>query len=883
MALSAGTRLGTFEIVSTLGVGGMSVVYRARDTKLRRDVALKTLPEDVAADPERLDRFQREAQAVAALNHPNVVTIYSVEELNGLHFLTMELIEGTTLVDVLRPEGLPLDTLLKLALPLADAISAAHQREIVHRDLKPANVMLGSNGRLKVLDFGLAKLKEPPAPVEPSLVTTAPLTAQHRILGTAAYMSPEQAEGKSIDARTDVFSFGVMLYEMAAGQRPFHGDSALAVFSSMLRDTPQPLSQLRPDLPLDLARIVDRCLAKAPQDRYRNALDLRTDLEDLARLSKSDTLPHAAAIRPRRIWPTSRRAAAVLVGAIVISALGAAVVWRRSDSSDGPLRVTFEHLTSESGAELFPALSPDGKWIVYTGESSGNRDIYLKSVTGQTSINLTRDSLADDEQPAFSPDGERVAFRSSRDGGGIFVMGRTGEGVRRVTRAGFNPAWSPDGTRLVFTSVGTETKPQNAEQRGRLMVVTLNQGEPTELDSQGALPTWSPHGTRIAFAARLAGINGASNIGTLPTSGGAIVPITRDGFLNWNPVWAPDGAHVYFVSNRGGSMNIWRVAVDEASGQPRGEPEAITAPTAFTAHLSAAATGGLLAYSAVLETQNIQTLRFDPVKGVVVGDPVPVTTGTRFWANPDPSPDGSKVVFYSQVGPEGDVYIANADGTGVRQLTDDAAIDRVPRWSPDGKWISMFSDRGGFLQVWEVRVDGSDLRQLTTAPSSTAAWSPDGRQLAVSRQVPNLKPGSRSASIIEAHVPLEAGAVADLPAPPAPFTRFNPNAWSPDGTRIAGQNGFTTPGFSIYSMETHTYTRAVESGEWPVWLPDGQRILFVSGGHEFNLFDTRTRAPTRVYSVNRDILGAPRLPRDGRQMYFSRRVTDADIWVAKLR
>ena len=269
MALSAGTRLGNFEILSTLGAGGMGVVYRARDTKLRREVALKILPDMFASDPERLDRFQREAQAVAALNHPNVVTIYSVEEVGGLHFLTMELIDGKTLVDLLRPGGLPLDALLKLALPLADAISAAHQRSIVHRDLKPGNVMLNADGRVKVLDFGLAKLRqESQKSLETGFVTTEPVTAPQSVLGTPAYMSPEQAEGKPVDARSDIFSLGVMLYEMATGTRPFHGDSPLAILSSILRDAPAPLAQLRPGLPPDLDRIVRRCLAKEPGRRF---------------------------------------------------------------------------------------------------------------------------------------------------------------------------------------------------------------------------------------------------------------------------------------------------------------------------------------------------------------------------------------------------------------------------------------------------------------------------------------------------------------------------------------------------------------------------------------------------------------------------------------
>ena len=400
----------------------------------------------------------------------------------------MELIEGTTLVDVLRPGGLPLNTALALALPLVDAISAAHQRAIVHRDLKPANVMVTADRRVKVLDFGLAKLKQDVyTSPEPTLATTAQLTAQHSVLGTPSYMSPEQAEGKPVDARTDIFSLGVMLYEMATGVRPFHGDSSLAVLSSILKDTPTSMMALRPDLPPDFDRIVRRCLTKDPARRYQTSLDVRNELEDLQQQISSSSTAALPAL-PAQRWPWWRTTAAMVAVAAIAAA--AALLWRTGVNRENgvPVRVTFDHLTSQSGAELFPSVSPDGKWIVYTGEASGNRDIYLQSVSGQTAINLTKDSQDEDEQPAFSPDGERIAFRSSRDGGGIFVMGRTGEGVRRITRAGFNPAWSPDGNALVFTSVATEIRPQNAEQRGRVMVVVLNQGEPRELANSGMLP-----------------------------------------------------------------------------------------------------------------------------------------------------------------------------------------------------------------------------------------------------------------------------------------------------------------------------------------------------------------------------------------------------------
>jgi serine/threonine protein kinase/tetratricopeptide (TPR) repeat protein len=284
MDLTPGARLGPYEILAPLGAGGMGEVYQARDPKLNRVIAIKVLPEATAADPDRRARFEREAQSAAALSHPNIVTIHSVEEADGVLFLTMEYVEGKPLSDLIVKGGLPLTQILSLAIPLADAVSAAHQRGITHRDLKPANVMVTADGRPKVLDFGLAKLANA-SPVDDGLtgLATAALTGEGRIVGTVAYMSPEQAEGKPIDHRTDIFSLGVMLYELTTGERPFQGDTSISVLSSIIKDSPQSVAALKPSLPHDLSRIIHRCLVKDADHRYQTAKDLRNELEDLKR------------------------------------------------------------------------------------------------------------------------------------------------------------------------------------------------------------------------------------------------------------------------------------------------------------------------------------------------------------------------------------------------------------------------------------------------------------------------------------------------------------------------------------------------------------------------------------------------------------------------
>lgn len=306
MALSAGTKLGAYEIMAPLGAGGMGEVYRARDTKLGRDVALKMLPAEMARDPERLGRFRREAKALAHLDHPNIVTIHSVEESNGVHFLTMQLVEGLPLDRLIPQGGLPIEQIVEIANALGDALAAAHEKGIVHRDLKPANVMVSNGGRVKVLDFGLAKdIRN--TDLSDATMTSANRTEVGLVMGTPAYMSPEQASGRPLDHRTDIFSLGVMLHEMTTGRRPFDGSSSAELISAILRDTPPPVTDVRPDLPSDMARVIRRCLEKDPRHRVQTARDVSNEFRDLARHS-SPKLPPATP-------PSSRAVAAADSGA----------------------------------------------------------------------------------------------------------------------------------------------------------------------------------------------------------------------------------------------------------------------------------------------------------------------------------------------------------------------------------------------------------------------------------------------------------------------------------------------------------------------------------------------------------------------------------------
>ena len=404
--LPPGTPVGHYRVTGLLGRGGMGFVYEAEDPKLGRRVALKVLPPELETE-ERRRRFEREARTLAAIQHPGIVHVYSIEESGaGARYIAMERVSGRTLAERIEPGGLPLPQLLDVAIPLADALAAAHARGVIHRDLKPANVMVTDDGHVKVLDFGVAKWR-------PELRADASsATLQGIVVGTASYMSPEQAEGREVDHRSDVFSLGVILFQMATGELPFRGSSTASLVSSLLNDTPPSVTELQPRMPAELGRIVMRCLAKDRERRYPSALEVKQQLEELRR---------GLAPGPLRLAAGRRRGYAI-AAVQLLAVLGALAFLREGQGPTPPVEGTFAAATTAPGPEFFPSLSPDGQLLAYAGREGGRWDIYLVRVGSQRASNLTAQSAGDAVQPAFSPDGEAIAFRSSRDGGGLFVM-----------------------------------------------------------------------------------------------------------------------------------------------------------------------------------------------------------------------------------------------------------------------------------------------------------------------------------------------------------------------------------------------------------------------------------------------------------------------------
>jgi Tol biopolymer transport system component/predicted Ser/Thr protein kinase len=685
-----GQTLGHYRIEAKLGVGGMGVVYRARDTRLNRLAALKFLPPDKVADPDRKRRFVQEAQAASALNHANIVTIYEIGSDHGVDFLAMEYIAGKTLDELIPRGGMRLAKLLKYAIQVADALTRAHAAGIVHRDIKPTNIMATPEGHVKVLDFGLAKLTERTPEEDPfdhfaSTRDAPPRTEEGALVGTVAYMSSEQAAGRKVDSRSDIFSFGSLLYEMATGRRPFQGDTTMSTMAAILTKEPQAVHELAPDAPRDLERIIARCLRKDRDRRFQHMDDVKVALEDLKEESESGKLETAAAPATRF---SIRRGVAVVV--LVLGALVAGTGWWLARQS-APAPATAHNLvrlTSHSGLATTPALSVDGKLLAYASDHSGegNLDLYILQLGGSEPIRITRGPL-DNSAPSFSPDSTRIVFRSERDGGGVYIAPALGGEARLLVKNGRRPRFSPDGA-------------------------------------------W------IAYAI---GERQAAELFVIPGSGVGAPQRVQTGFRQaTNHVWAPDSKRILFVGldPEDQERNDWWVAPLETGPVMRtGALKAFRERAMGSGVVPSAWTEGDQVMFSVTEGdhENLWQIPISPKTWTITGVPQRLTFGTGLEILP--AVGASRVVFSSQVSNH-DIWALPTDTMHgkvlgeVTRLTRDAALDTWPSASGDGKKVVFTSRRSGNSDVWMKALDDGKETALTTTGGFTPQISRDGSKVA---------------------------------------------------------------------------------------------------------------------------------------------------------
>ncbi len=857
----------------------MGIVYRALDTKLDRAVAIKVLPPELVSDDSRKRRFVQEAKAAAALSHPHIATVYDIDEAEGTIFIAMELIEGEKLSDLLRRERLLLSRALELATEVVEGLTRAHEKGIVHRDLKPANLMVTRDGHIKIIDFGLAKL------VEPLRQATGESEAQTgvkghthpgQVMGTVSYMSPEQARGRDVDSRSDLFTFGVVLYEMVTGGLAFPGESAADTLSAILSKPAPPLPPLSGDAVTQaaLARILEKCLAKDPDERYQATKDLALDLKWLSRGSGSGvSTPSAKA--SDRARPTKGSLAAILLGLVALA--GVFFYLTRPRPAPVPRLANAVQVTAALGLEERPSWSPEGGRLAYRSSQSGNFDIWVSQIGGGEPLNLTADHRGRDGFPSWSRDGQQIAFSSARDGGGYFVMSALGGPPRKVSSSSFSigsrspsrPQWSRDGTNLVC--VGTENEEVFAE------IVSLETGESKRIPLPGRELSrmdlsWSPDERFFSYVDTKNNTAQVTQIRVLRLEDGESFAATDGRANDWSPSWSSDGRALYFVSNRGGAMDLWRQALGN-DGSPEGVPEPVTSGVGMRDAVFSP-DGGKLAYTRGRRTGNVWRVPIRRDRRTSWADARQLTFEQAYIEFFDVSPDGKRLAVSSDRSGNPDLWTLPAEGGPMQRLTADPTPDWNPKWSPDGSEIAFYAYRSGNREIWVMPSGGGAARQLTKglAESGYPDWSPDGKEIAFY--------SARSGNLDIWVVPATGGEPRQITADPG---ADGWPEWSPDGASLAfssdrsGEWGLWRVAVAGGNPELMT-KRAADT--LFCWSPDGKSVFFASSDNlwELSLEDGSERQLTD-FSERPGFLDPNSLATDGRDLFFSWAEDLGDIWV----
>jgi Tol biopolymer transport system component len=828
VTLPAGSRLGPYEILGPLGAGGMGEVYRARDTRLQRDVAIKILPDSLAADPEALARFEREARAVAALSHPNILAIHDFGVEGGRAFSVTELLEGRTLRERLAEGPLPVRKAIECAAQVARGLAAAHDRGVVHRDLKPENLFVTDDGRVKILDFGLAKV-EAAGEVggDASNATQTPTrhlaTRPGVVLGTIGYMSPEQVRGTAIDHRTDLFSLGAVLYEMLTGQRAFRGATAADTMTAILREDPPALSGIDRAVPPALERLVHHSLEKNPAERFQSARDLAFHLEAMGGAVSGAAIP---SVERSDDAPKSQRGRGIVLTAAAALVAGAALGVALDRSLRGPATAAPPSLRqlTYTGADFAPDASRDGKLIVYTSEREGRQSIWLKQYPGGDEVALTS---GPDELPRFSPDGTQILFirlaGAKRD---LYRVPVVGGEPRKVLDDVLFADWSPDGREIVFV----RRRQEGDKSISAIGLVDANGDGAREIareENQALVaPRWSPDGRTIALINR-----GAENTpGTIllvrpdgtgrrvletPPPAGALTPA----------VWSGDGsALVYgkeegFVSAGalGGSGRIIRQEIDS------GRSEVILWSPMRPADVAILTPGRLILGGS---TQRVNLL----VSGLASGPAASgqgrahrwITRGNASDRQPIFSPDGEWVMFSSNRSGNLELWKVSITTGAIRRLTDDPAQDWDPAFTPDGRGMVWSSSRTGHFEIWSGNADGTGARRLTDdgVDAENPTMTPDGAWVVYNSSNPD-KTG-----------------IWKIRADGTQATRLVPGSWStpdvsPDGQWVAFRTRAIPRVVRVARVSDGRLEPQVigsnagfNNNARPRWLTSGREILF---------------------------------------------------------
>lgn len=844
-----GRRIGHYSVGEKLGEGGMGVVYQARDTQLDRVVALKFLPAGRTADPDRKRRFIHEARAASALNHPNIITIYEIAQDDGVDFIAMEYVTGRTLDALFRGKGMPLRDALRCGAQIADALAAAHRAGIVHRDLKPSNVMVNESGLVKVLDFGLAKLSERTGDSEQDATRTAsaagPLTGEGAILGTVNYMSPEQAQGMTLDPRSDIFSFGALLYEMLTGQRAFRAHSAIETLSAIIQKEPRPIGEFNAGLPAEADRIIARCLRKDPARRYQHMEDLRVALEELKDESDSGKLAAVTALPPR-----FKRLPMALAGVAVLLMISAGAWWfYHSRGARDPAESVLTRLTSGSGLTIEPALSPDGKLVAYASDrgGDGNLDIWIQQVASGEARRLTNNS-ADDREPNFSPDGSSIVFSSEREGGGLYVVSSLGGEERKIAARGYRPRFSPDGSQIAYwvgDRSGGGFSPVGSAATYEVRIVSAQGGSDKKVqgDLAGAwMPVWSPDGTHLLVQGMKTKADALgptipdwwvipAGAGTAVRTGAREALIARKADSANAPgasmrVSVPElwiGNQIICAAELGDNVNIWSIGLSKefkASGPPTRLTTGVTAEHSATFWKGPDRTR--LVFASEASRVDIWGIPIDADRAEILGDARPLTGSVSDDTRPTISEDAHLLAYTSNRTGNLDVWLKDLSTGRETALTTSPADETGPRVSPDGREVAYFTHDRGKAPAFLVSANGG-LKRRISDDCSVFAWGHTSRSL--------LCFAISGMSLLE----IESGRQRQVTTK---IVAGGALSW--DDRWMAGYRGAEQPGRTrIFVVPIHEKELTPES-DWvpitngdyndvlPAFSPDGKLIYFMS-------------------------------------------------------
>jgi Tol biopolymer transport system component/predicted Ser/Thr protein kinase len=854
-----GRTVANYKIVGELGTGGMGVVYKAQDIRLERFLALKFLKKERVNEDFRR-RFLQEARASSALAHPSIIHIYDIGVFEGMDYIAMEFVEGYSLRDVLRERRLPVNEVVKFAIQIADAMSAAHAAGIVHRDLKPGNLMVTPGRLIKILDFGLAKLGSPGTVTQTSAsmestnsVTT--LTADHTqfgiALGSPAYMSPEQATGKAVDGRSDIFALGAILYEMIAGQRPFTGETTIEVISAVLRHTPPVPSASNSEAGPELDAVVMRCLDKDPGQRFQAMEEVKRALEALRTSGTTTGISIRIPVEPVR-KPRGWMAAGWVAAGII--ALGAGLYFAtRPRGATDTIREAAEpeRLTLDLGLNMDPAISLDGKFVAFASDRSGegNLDIWVKQVGGGDPIRLTRNP-ADEHEPSFSPDGTHVAYRSAREGGGLYLTSTLGGEERKLTGEGRRPRFSPDGKRIVFWKGLEEPFPLRAG-GGNSYVLDLATSESRQIapDFAAAVhPLWSPDGKHILFL----GLKEKAGLDwwIVPAEGGpaARCHVNVDGVLMDPFDWRGD--FIYYEIGAGTpGAKIGRQRIDPSNWRPVGAPTRITMHADVSPSVSL---DGHLAFAGLVRNTNLYSLPLNVNRGKTSGAPQSLTKDSGENLARSLSADGQRVVFTADRGENGggrpEVWGKDLSTGREHAITNGGQYKTLSEITADGSRVAWREAKTSVRDIFVSPFDGGAAVKLCGDCTGQTVWSPDG-SFALVRE--SSSPGG--IALVDTATSTQRTWLRE------PGVFLQARAISSDGKWLAFTAGPNQTDYSIYvarfsaekpprSAEWVKLLTAAEAHPFPRWSPDGNLLYFGSRADGFNCLwalklNPRTKQP----------------------------------------